>query len=91
MAWKANGNMDLPLAEQDREWDGDEVRERIFTWAGWDDNPQPERARQAFFAYDDEHPHHKQAYKLPFADVIGGRLIVVYSRSPRCWRALEAA
>jgi hypothetical protein len=77
MAWKANGNMDLPLAEQDREWDGDEVRERIFTRGGRDDNPQPERARRAFFAYDDEHPQHKRGYKLPFADVIGQRLIAV--------------
>jgi hypothetical protein len=77
MAWKANGNMDLPLAERDHDWDGDGARERIFRWAGWEEDPNPEKARQGFFAYDDEHPEHKHAYKLPFADVIGGRLMAV--------------
>lgn len=77
MAWKANGNMDLPLAERDREWDGDEARERVFTWAGWEEDPDPEKARQAFFAYDDEHPEHKHSYKLPFADIIDGQLRAV--------------
>jgi hypothetical protein len=77
MAWKASGDTDLPLADREREWDGDEARERIFRWAGWDDNPDPQKARRAFFAYDDEEPENKTAYKLPFADVIGGELKAV--------------
>ncbi len=77
MAWKANGDPDLPLADRERDWDGDAARERVFRWAGWEENPRPEQARRAFFAYDDEKPDHKTAYKLPFADVIDGQLLAV--------------
>lgn len=77
MSWKASGKASLPLADREREWDGDAARERIFKWAGWDDNPQPDKARQAFFAYDDSDGDEKGSYKLPFADVIGGELKAV--------------
>lgn len=77
MTWKANGDPDLPLAERDTDWDGDAARDRIFEWAGWDEHPDPRKARRGFFAYDDEGPEKKTAYKLPFADVIGGRLKAV--------------
>jgi len=91
MAWKANSNSDLPLAGSDREWDGNKARERIFRWAGWDDNPHPEKARQGFFAYDDEDPKHKHAYKLPFADVINNRLMAVPHGISAVAAALEDA
>jgi hypothetical protein len=77
MAWKASGDTDLPLADREREWNGDAASERVFRWAGWDANPDPKKARQAFFAYDDAEPENKTAYKLPFADVIGGQLKAV--------------
>lgn len=77
MAWKASGDTDLALAGRKREWDGDKARESIFRWAGWEDDPDPRKARKAFFAHDSEGPDNKTAYKLPFAQVIGGRLKAV--------------
>ncbi len=77
MAWKVCGDSDLPLADRQREWDGDAASERIFRWAGWDDNPDPQKARRAFFACDDAQPEKKDSYKLPFADIIGGELRAV--------------
>jgi hypothetical protein len=77
MTWKASGETDLPLADREREWDGDAASQRIFRRAGWDDDPEPSKAREGFFAYDDDEPENKTAYKLPFADVINGRLQAV--------------
>lgn len=77
MAWKVSGKTDLPLAGDDRDWDGDDAKQAIFKWAGWPDDPDPARARQAFFAYDDDDGDEKQSYKLPFATVIDGRLKAV--------------
>lgn len=30
MAWKASGKTDLPLADDEREWDGDEAEDALF-------------------------------------------------------------
>ncbi len=78
MAWKVCGDTDLPLAERDQEWDGDTAAASIFRKAKWEtDRPDYVSARRGFFAYDDEAPENKTAYKLPFAAVIGGRLKAV--------------
>jgi len=77
MAWKASGKMDLPLTRDGREWDGDAAREAVFKWAGWPDDPQPTKARQAFFAYDDDATDEKESYKLPFATIVSGELKAV--------------
>lgn len=78
MTWHTSGKRDLPVADRQREWDGDAARERIFRWAGWEDGRGKKReTRQAFFAYDDAEPENKTAYKLPFADVIDGELKAV--------------
>jgi hypothetical protein len=77
MAWKVSGKTDLPLTDDDRKWDDDKARAGIFKWAGWPDDPDPVKARQAFFAYDDDDGDEKQSYKLPFAVVIDGRLKAV--------------
>lgn len=74
MSWKVSGATDLPLGDRERDWDEASARDRIFRWAGWEDNPQPDKARKAFFAYDDEKETNLMAYKLPFADVVGGAL-----------------
>src|SRR5919197_705649 len=74
MTWKASGSTALPLGDREREWDQEAARDRIFRWAGWEDNPQPAKARRAFFAYDDESPTNLTSYKLPFADVVNGEL-----------------
>lgn len=74
MTWQVCGNTDLPLGDRERDWDADAARERIFRWAGWEDNPKPDKAQKAFFAYDDETPTNLTSYKLPFADVVDGEL-----------------
>jgi hypothetical protein len=76
MTWRCAAARDLPL-NTERSWDGDAARERIFRWAGWPDNPDARRARRAFLVYDDEAPELKGSYKLPFADVIDGRLTAI--------------
>jgi hypothetical protein len=77
MTWKASGTTELPLADREREWDGDAARKRIFKWAGWDDAPKTSKARRAFFAYDNDDTSEKGSYKLPYADIIGGELKAV--------------
>jgi hypothetical protein len=74
MTWKTSGSTNLPLGDRKREWDADAARARIFHWAGWEDHPLASKAKRAFFAYDDQEPHNITAYKLPFADVVGGEL-----------------
>lgn len=78
MAWKVCGDTDLPLAGRDQDWDGDLAAAGIFHKAGWETaHLDYTLARRAFFAYDDEAPQNKTAYKLPFAAVIEGRLKAV--------------
>lgn len=77
MSWKASGKADLPLTGDDRKWDEEQAKKSIFKWAGWPDNPNPAKARQAFFAYDDDDGEEKQSYKLPFAAVVDDRLKAV--------------
>lgn len=77
MTWKASGKMDLPLARDSRDWDGEAAKAAVFKWAGWPDDPQPVKARQAFFAYDDDATDEKESYKLPFATIVSGELKAV--------------
>ena len=74
MTWKASGSTVLALGDRERAWDESAARERVFRWAGWEEKPQPSKARRAFFAYDDDAPTNLTAYKLPFADVLSGEL-----------------
>jgi hypothetical protein len=74
MAWKLGGATNLPLGDRGKEWDQEAARDRIFRWAGWEDNPNPKQAQKAFLAYQEDSPTNLTAYKLPFADVVGGEL-----------------
>jgi hypothetical protein len=67
---------DLPLANRDREWDGDAAEKRVRKWAGADDEPN-QKYRDAHVWYDGENKQNFTAYKLLIADVIGGRLTAV--------------
>ena len=67
---------DLPLADRDREWDSDAAETRFRKWAGAEDKPNA-KYRQAFAWYDDKNPDDFGSYKLPFADVVNGRLVAV--------------
>lgn len=73
---------DLPLASEDRSWDGDAARHRVAKWASSDGSGDKEKIdwskyRKAFLWYDEEAPENFTSYKFPIADVIDGRLYAV--------------
>ena len=67
---------DLPLADRDREWDGDAAEKRVREWAGAEDEPN-EKYRDAHVWYDADKKDNFTAYKLLVADVVDGRLRAV--------------
>lgn len=67
---------DLPLADRDREWDGDAADKRVRKWAGAEDEPN-EKYRDAHVWYDTDKKDNFTAYKLLIADVVGGELKAV--------------
>lgn len=82
IAKAASGATDLPLADRNRAWDSDAAEARVRKWASSDGSGDKEkinwsRYRQAFFWYDENNPENFGSYKLPFADVIDGRLMAV--------------
>jgi hypothetical protein len=67
---------DLPLADQDREWDGGAAEKRVRKWADAEDEPN-QKYRDAHVWYDSDNKDNFTAYKLLIADVIDGKLKVV--------------
>ena len=67
---------DFPLADRDREWDGDAAEKRVRAWAKAQDEPN-EKYRDAHVWYDADAKENFTAYKLLIADVIDGRLRAV--------------
>jgi hypothetical protein len=67
---------DLPLADRDREWDGDAADKRVRDWAKATDQPNA-KYRDAHAWYDAEKSENFGSYKLLIADVIDGRLKAV--------------
>jgi hypothetical protein len=67
---------DLPLADRDREWDGDAAERRVRKWAGATEGPNA-RYRDAHLWYDGEKQENYTAYKLLIADVVAGELRAV--------------
>ena len=76
---KVNGDMDLPIADRNREWDATKADERVRAWAGgpdtetirWDDY------KKAFFYFDPENDEEFGGYKLGFADIVDGKLTAI--------------
>lgn len=77
MNWKAGGDLELPLADRNRAWDSNKAEEHIFEWARWEEHPNFVQAQRGFLAHDRDALENKSAYKLPFADVIDGKLKAV--------------
>jgi hypothetical protein len=67
---------DLPLADRGRKWDGSAAEKRVRKWAGAQDKPN-QKYRDAHIWYDSDNKDNFTAYKLLFADVIGGELKAV--------------
>lgn len=85
--WKANGAMDLPLADRAMAWEADAAEARVRKWAGGEEDMDWGKYRKAFFAYDDERADQFGGYKLQFADIVDGALRAV----PRGVMAVAAA
>jgi len=67
---------DYPLADRDREWDGDAAEKRIRAWADAEDEPN-EKYRDAHVWYDADKKDNFTAYKLLIADIIDGKIHAV--------------
>ena len=67
---------DLPLADRDREWDGDAADRRVRRWADAEEHPTT-RYRDAHVWHDADRDDEYGAYKLLIADVVDGRLVAV--------------
>jgi HK97 family phage prohead protease len=67
---------DLPLASEDREWDSDAAIARVRRATDSEDQAS-KLYRNAFFWFDEENWENLTAYKLPFVDVINGKLTAV--------------
>ncbi len=73
--WKCGAARGLDIQAGDPAWDGAAAQAAIFEWAGGDDF-DPAKARQGFLAYDASEPKLRGSYKLPFCNVVGGKLEV---------------
>ncbi len=67
---------DLPLADIGRVWTSGAAIKRVREFTNSQDSPSA-RFRNAFFWFDSENADSFGAYKLPFADVIDGKLTAV--------------
>lgn len=71
-----SGATNLPLADRDRAWDAMAARGRVRSHTGSEDAPG-KAYRNAFFWFDGDEPDNFGSYKLPFVDVIGGKLTAI--------------
>jgi len=72
---------DLPLADVDMRWDANAAKARVMEWAGAEDGLDTpaiqKKYRDCFFWYDSAEPDVFASYKLPFTDIIDGKLTAV--------------
>ena len=67
---------DLPLADRGRRWSASEAAKRVRVLTGSEDNPSA-TYKNAFLWVDSANSDKFGAYKLPFADVVDGKLTAV--------------
>lgn len=77
--WTCAAAKDLEI-DTEGDWNGRDAAERILDDAGFNgENPDPDKAKKGFLAYDSANPTLKGGYKLPFADIQKGKLVAVAS------------
>lgn len=81
-----SADLDLPFADRETEWNGDEAIKRIREYTNSDDMPS-EDYEKYFMYYDEENKDNFTAYKLPFADIIEGEPHII----PRAIFAIAGA
>jgi len=77
MAFKTSTKFaDLPLADRVKPWDAGAAVGRVRKWAGGPDKEEIDwsKYQKAFFWFDAGDKENFGAYKLSFADIIGGKL-----------------
>ena len=75
---RTSGWSDMPIADQGRDWDGNAAADRVFAWAGGEDNISWPKYARAFLRKDDDaNPETRGAYGFGIADVIDGTLAIV--------------
>ena len=74
-AARTRGWSSLPVASGDPAWDVNAAKRRLDDWAG--DDISGKYARAFLWRDPDGDPDLKGSYKLPIADIIGGRLTIV--------------
>jgi len=67
---------DLKVADRNKEWDSSAAISRIREFTKSDDNPTA-AYKNAFIWFDSKESQQFGSYKLPIADIIGGRMMVV--------------
>lgn len=69
---------DMPLGPRDRAWDGDGARKRMLAAAGDLKEASAQKAyAKGFLWVDKAKPENEGSYKLPFADVMDGKLMMM--------------
>lgn len=73
------GDVTLPIAARDREWDGGLAKEHIWDkFTDSEGNVDVDMVSKAFLRrYPDSDPNLKGSWSLGFADIIGGQLTIV--------------
>lgn len=74
----------------DKPWDADNAIKRVRSKTGSDKEPSKEY-KNAFFWYDPKDVNNFGAYKLPFVDVIDGKLVAIRSGIFTADRAMKGA
>lgn len=64
----------MPMGPRDQSWNADDAIGRLVEWSGG----QPSKFRTAFLYVDDKgEPTSRDSYRLPIADVVEGRLVLM--------------
>lgn len=73
------GSDDMPVGDREAEWDGPAASRRVFDFYTDDDgNVDTDGVARAFLYRDDDaDPTTQAAYKLGYADVVGGTLTII--------------
>jgi len=76
MDLRVSTDRDLPIVSLG-EWDGDQAKEALFKYAGFDsDEPDPQTAAEFFLYYDADKPELKGSYYFPIATISNGAPVV---------------
>ena len=77
--FSVHGDMNLPIADRDHDWDGGQATARVFEhFSKGDGKVDADGVAKAFLWRNDKMPaEEKGAWGLGFADIIGGQLMLV--------------